>query len=51
MHQGEPYLVDSLDLASRTAHVVRNDGAYYTQAKDITDIAIRSIHRSRVAGG
>ena len=51
LHQGEPYLVDSLDLASRTAHVVRNDGAYYTQAKDITDITIRSIHRSRVAGG
>ena len=51
LHQGEPYLVDSLDLASRTAHVVRNDGAYYTQAKDITDITIQRIHRSRVAGG
>ena len=51
LHRGEPYLVSKLDQASRTAYVGRNDGTYYTQTKDITDIRIRGVRRSRTAGG
>ena len=28
-----------------------NDGAYYTQIKDMTDIRIRGVRRSKIAGG
>ena len=51
LHQGEPYLVKSLDPGSRTAHVGPADGDYYTQTKDVTDIRIRDVLRSRMAGG
>ena len=51
LHQGEPYLVDWLDLDSRTAYVVANDGAYYTQTKDVTDIRIRDVRRWKTSGG
>ena len=51
LHQGEPFLVHRLDLDSRTAYVGPDDGAYYTQAKDITDIRIRGVRHSRMARG
>ena len=51
LHQGEPYLVVRLDLESRTAHVAPSDGEYYTQTRDLTDIRILEVLRSKVAGG
>ena len=51
LHQGEPYLVVRLDLESRTAHVAPSDGEYYTQTRDLTDIRILDVLRSKVAGG
>ena len=51
LHQGDPYLVKRLDQDSRTAYLEPNDGAYYTQAKDVTDIRIRGVRRARIAGG
>ena len=51
LHQGEPYVVNRLDIACRTAYVQLSDGDYYTQTKDVTEIGIRGIRQSRVKGG
>ena len=51
LHQGEPYLVDYLDLSSRTATVVPHDGEFYTQIKDFTDIEILGVRSSKFVGG
>ena len=51
LHQGQSYLVEELDLESRTAIVALNDGSYYTQARETTDITINKIIESKVAGG
>ena len=51
LHKGDPYVVDRLDLGSRTAYVRPSGVPYYTQAKDYTDIRIRGVRRSRTAGG
>ena len=51
LHKGEAYLVTCLDLDGRRAYVEANDGACYTQIKDMTDIKIRGVRRSKIAGG
>ena len=51
LHRGEPYLVETLDLQSRTAYVRQSDATYYTQERDFTDIRVRSIRQSRTLGG
>ena len=40
LHQGEQYLVEGLDLVARVALVASADPDFYTQARDVTDIAI-----------
>ncbi len=50
LHQGESYLVTELDLANRTAYAVPTNVPYYTQAKDITDLHIVKVIRSRNYG-
>ena len=40
LHQGESYVVDSLDADSRIAFVRAEDPGYATFARDITDIAV-----------
>ena len=40
LHQGETYLVRSLDLDDHVATVVADDPGYSTSARDVTDIAI-----------
>ncbi len=40
LHQGETYLVLSLDLEAHVAVVVRDDPDYSTAAREVTDIAI-----------
>jgi hypothetical protein len=40
MHQGANYLVEELDLASRTAFCRKADLKYYTKTRDYTDINV-----------
>ena len=47
LHQGESYLVEEFDLASRTAYVVPTIATYYTQTKEITDLHIVKVNHSR----
>ena len=51
LHQGDAYLVVNLDLESRIAYVEPDDGSYYTQVRDMTDIEIRDVRASKKAGG
>ncbi len=51
LHQGESYLVADLDLESQIAYVEPNDGSYYTQVRDMTDIEIREVRASKKVGG
>lgn len=46
LHQGESYIVRSLDTDTRTAHVELTDEAYYTESKDITELEVKKITRS-----
>jgi DEAD/DEAH box helicase domain-containing protein len=50
LHQGESYLVSSLDLADRVALVEAADPGYTTQARDTTDIDVIA-ERKRVRWG
>ena len=50
LHQGESYLVTELDLANRTAYAKPTTAAYYTQTKEVTDLHITEILRSRDYG-
>jgi DEAD/DEAH box helicase domain-containing protein len=40
LHQGDTYLVDRLDLESRTALVERSDVNYYTRTTELSDLRI-----------
>jgi len=40
LHQGESYLVSSLDLDARVALVEPGDPGYSTQARDVTDVEV-----------
>ncbi len=50
LHQGESYLVKGLDVTSRTAHAVPTTANYYTQTKELTDLRILNVTRSRECG-
>ncbi len=50
LHQGESYLVGTLDLADRVALVEPGDPGYTTQARDVTDIDVIA-ERRRVSWG
>jgi len=50
LHQGEAYLVTELDLTSRTAYVVPTSAGYYTQAKELTELSIKRVIRSKSWG-
>ena len=50
LHQGESYLVTELDLVNHTAYAAPTNVPYYTQAKDITDLHIVKVIRSRDCG-
>ena len=43
LHLGEQFLVQELDLVSRVAVVRPADPDFYTQARDVTDIAVAAI--------
>jgi len=50
LHQGESYLVESLDLAARTAHAKPVTVDYYTQDKEITDLHIIKVMAQKSCG-
>ena len=50
LHQGETYLVESLDRDSQTAYASRTDVPYYTLSKDFTETRVLNIYKSRAAG-
>ena len=50
LHQGDSYVVSSLDLAARVALVEPGDPGYTTQARDVTDIDVIG-ERRRVGWG
>lgn len=50
LHQGESYLVDSLDLEDRVAFVHAEDPGYATYPREITDITVTAIGERRDHG-
>jgi len=50
LHQGEAYLVVELDIEKRIAYVKPVTVNYYTQAKDITELNIKSIGKRKKVG-
>ena len=50
LHYGEQYLVNRLDLATKTAYVSIQEVPYYTQCRDITDIQVLRILQERHTG-
>ena len=51
LHYGEQYLVERLDLDSKTAYVTPREVQYYTRAHELTDIQMRHILDQRSVGG
>ncbi len=50
LHQGESYLINELDLAGHTAYASPTNVPYYTQTKEIEDLRITRLLRSRSCG-
>ena len=50
LHQGESYLVTRLDLSGHTAYAAPTSASYYTQTKEIEDLHIIRLIRSRSCG-
>jgi DEAD/DEAH box helicase domain-containing protein len=50
LHQGESYLITELDLAGHTAYAIPTDASYYTQTKEIEELRITKLIRSRSCG-
>ena len=50
LHQGESYLVTDLDLTNHTAYAVPTSVNYYTQTKEIEELRIIKLTRSRSCG-
>jgi DEAD/DEAH box helicase domain-containing protein len=51
LHQGDSYLVDSLDLTARTAQARPVEVNYYTQDKEITDLHIIRVIQGKSCRG
>ena len=50
LHQGEQFVVTELDLVGRAALVERADPDFYTQSRDVTDIAVVRVLRESRTG-
>jgi len=50
LHQGDTYLITDLDLRTRTAYAVPTDATYYTQTRDLTDLRILKVYKSKYVG-
>jgi DEAD/DEAH box helicase domain-containing protein len=51
LHQGQPYLVNKLDLAEHTAYAEPTSVNYFTQTKELTDLRIIRTLRERFSRG
>jgi DEAD/DEAH box helicase domain-containing protein len=51
LHQGESYLVESLDMTARTAQARPVEVNYYTQDKEVTDLHIIRVIQSQSCRG
>lgn len=51
LHRGKSYVVDRLDLAGRTAHVMPGKPAYYTRSRGNKNTEILSVSAARWVGG
>ena len=51
LHQGETWLVESLDLDEHVATIRRDDPGYTTSAREVTDISITQERDHRAWGG
>jgi len=47
LHQGEAFIINALDIASRTAYADRIDANYYTQCKELNDLHILRKRREK----
>jgi DEAD/DEAH box helicase domain-containing protein len=45
LHQGEPYLIEELDLERNVAIAKPANVPYYTQSKDMTEISVKEVKR------
>lgn len=50
LHQGETYVVEALDLESRTARVRRRPVDYYTEPRTVTELEVRRVLQERKLG-
>ncbi|MFC2020195.1 DEAD/DEAH box helicase [Chloroflexota bacterium] len=50
LHQGEAYLITRLDLTGHTAYAEPTSASYYTHTKEIEDLRIINLIRSRSCG-
>ena len=50
LHKGESYLVENLDLTNHIAYAAPTEANYYTQTRELTDIKIINVIRSKKAG-
>ncbi len=50
LHQGDTYLITNLDLRTHTAYAIPTDVNYYTQARELTDLHILKVLRSKYVG-
>jgi DEAD/DEAH box helicase domain-containing protein len=50
LHQGDSYIVEALDLVSRTAILTQADVPYYTRARELVDLRVLALHRQKKAG-
>ncbi|MDD5190364.1 MAG: DEAD/DEAH box helicase [Dehalococcoidales bacterium] len=50
LHQGDTYLITDLDLRTHTAYAVPTDANYYTQARELTDLHILKVLKSKFVG-
>ena len=51
LHQGQPFLVTELDLASHTAYAHATAASYYTQTKELTDLRTVKTLRDKFSRG
>ena len=51
LHGGEPYLIEDLDLESRTAYGAVTKAPYFTRVLDYTETRVLDVYRERPAAG
>ena len=50
LHQGQPYLITSLDVEGHKAYAEPTEVNYYTQTRDITSLKVLKVLQEKVAG-